>query len=302
MTDAKEFEVIIIGGSYAGLSAGMTLGRSLRDVLIIDSGLPCNRQTPHSHNFITHDGEKPKQIADRAKEQVLKYSSVTILNSFATSSEKTPSGFLVSTEKGESFLGRKLVFATGIKDLMPEIKGFSECWGISVIHCPYCHGYEFRTKQTGILANGQSAFHIASLVNNLTDNITILTSGNADFTDEQKNKLNHHRIQIIEKPIVEIEHRNGQIVNVVFDDGSKVPFDAVYASVPFVQHSDIPAQLACELTEAGHIKVDVFQRTTVEGVYACGDNSSPMRSVANAVGSGNLTGAALNKALTEEQF
>lgn len=302
MTGNKNFDVIIVGGSYAGLSAAMALGRALQDVLIIDSGLPCNRQTPHSHNFITQDGEKPSVIAAKAKAQALKYDTVKFLSGLAVIGKKTENGFAITTKAGETFGAKKLIFATGIKDTMPGIKGFSECWGISVIHCPYCHGYEFRNRKTGIIANGAKAFHLASLVNNLTNKITILTTGKADFNSEQIEKLNKHDIKIIETTISEIEHENGQIKNVVFDDGSKCNFNAIYAAIPFTQHSDIPLSLGCELTEQGYIKVDHFQETTVEGVFACGDNSVMMRSVANAVYSGNLTGAMVNGLLTVAEF
>ena len=302
MTNIKEYEVIIIGGSYAGLSAAMALGRSLRNVLVIDSGLPCNRQTPHSHNFITQDGERPAAIASTAREQVLRYQTVTFLNDLATSGKKVENGFLITTKKGQDLFGKKLIFATGIKDLMPQIEGFAACWGISVIHCPYCHGYEFRGKNTGIMANGEKAFHVASLVYNLTNNITILTSSKAEFTEEQRKKLDQHKIPIIQSKISQIEHDDGQVSNVVFEGGKKMKFDAVYAAIPFVQHCEIPFQLGCELTEQGHIKIDQFQKTTMSGVFACGDNSSTMRSVANAVSSGNMAGAAVNKALTEEEF
>lgn len=298
----EDIEVIIIGGSYAGLSAAMALGRSLRNVLIIDGGLPCNRQTPHSHNFITQDGEKPSTIAAKAKAQVLNYKTVEFHSGFAVSGKKSESGFIVTTQTGEEFKAKKLVFATGIKDTMPNIKGFSESWGISVVHCPYCHGYELRHKKTGIMANGERAFHLASLINNLTDDLTILTSGKADFKPEEIEKLNKHNIEIIETEISEIEHEEGYLKNVILTDGNKIAFEGLYASLPFMQHSDIPISLGCELTEHGYLKADNFQRTNIEGVYACGDNSNIMRSVANAVNSGNVAGAMINAELTTEQF
>lgn len=301
MSDTN-FEVIIIGGSYAGLSAAMALGRSLRKVLIIDSGLPCNRQTPHSHNFITQDGEKPAVIAAKAMEQVMKYDTIQFLDDLAVSGKKIDAGFSITTKGGKDLMAKKLIFATGIRDIMPDIKGFAECWGISVVHCPYCHGYEIRNKKTGILANGEKALHYAGLVNNLTDNLTILTSGKDEFDEAQLVKLSKHNISIIEKEIVSIEHENGYIRKAIFKDGSAEAFDAIYAGLPFEQHSQIPADLGCEITETGFIKVDMMQKTTVEGVYACGDNSSGMRSVANAVANGNIAGAAVNKALVDEQF
>lgn len=152
------------------------------------------------------------------------------------------------------------------------------------------------------MANGERAYHLASLVNNLTRNITILTNGTADFNEEQKTKLNNNNIQVIETEVSEMENKNGHIKNVVFTSGNKIHFDTVYASIPFEQHSAIPAALGCELTNLGHIKVDTFPKTTIEGVYACGDKSSMMRSVANAVSTGNVTGAMINAELTNEQF
>lgn len=298
----NNYEVIIIGGSFAGLSAAMALGRSLRKVLIIDSGLPCNRQTPHSHNFITQDGVPPGEISAKAKSQVLKYKTVDFLDDLAINAKKNRNNFLIITKSDKEFNAKKVIFATGIKDLIPEIKGFTECWGISLIHCPYCHGYEFRKKKTGIMANGERAFHLASLVKNLTDNITILTSDKANFKPEQISKLKARNIGIIETKISEIEHQDGYIQNLIFSNGRKVSFDAVYAGFPFEQQSDIPVSLGCELTEQGHIKVNEFQQSSVPGLYACGDNAIKMRSVANAVASGNLTGAMVNYELTQEQF
>ncbi|MFC3197135.1 NAD(P)/FAD-dependent oxidoreductase [Parapedobacter deserti] len=302
MKERKNSDVIIVGGSYAGLSAAMSLGRSLRKVLIIDSGKPCNRQTLHSHNFITQDGEKPGAIAAKAKAQVLQYSTVKFHDGLAVSGKKTEHGFTITTQLGDTFSAKKLIFATGIIDIMPQIAGFSECWGISVIHCPYCHGYEFRGQKTGVMANGERAFHLASMVNNLTDDITVLTLGKAAFSAEQAEKLRTYHIPVVETEIAEVEHVNGHINSVVLYDGNKMSFKALYAAVPFKQHTDIPASLGCKLTEQGYIEVDNFQKTAVTGVFACGDNAGMMRSVASAVAAGSLAGAMANKELTDEQF
>ena len=302
MADIKYFEVIIIGGSYAGLSAAMALGRSLRKVLIIDSGLPCNRQTPYSHNFITHDGKKPGEISKIAKAEVLKYHTVSFLEDIAIGAEKVDEGFKILTQSGIEFHAKKLIFATGIKDTMPDIKGFTECWGISVIHCPYCHGYEFKDKATGILANGARGFHLASMVSNLTDQVTLLTNGKPDFKDEQILKLKQHDIQILETAITAIEHQDGFIRQIIFADGTSRSFKALYAALPFTQHSNLPVSLGCELTEHGYIKVGSFQETNINGIYACGDNTNMMRSVALAVSTGSVAGAVVNGKLVEENF
>ncbi|MFT3948171.1 MAG: NAD(P)/FAD-dependent oxidoreductase [Agriterribacter sp.] len=302
MVESKKFDVIIIGGSYAGLSAALALGRASRNVLIIDSGSPCNRQTPHSHNFITQDGEKPAVIAEKAKTQVLKYSTVKFMNGLAVSGTNTGKGFAIATQTGEIFDAKNLILATGIKDIMPDIKGFSECWGISFIHCPYCHGYEIRNKTTGILANGDFAFHYARLILNWTTDLTIFTNGKPTLTPEQIAKINKHNIHIVEKEIAYLEQKNGKVERIVFRDSSTFELKAIYSRPDFEQHCKIPEMLGCEFTEQGLVKTDMFQKTTVMNVFACGDNASPMRSVANAVATGNMAGAMVNNTMTEEDF
>lgn len=302
ITDNKNFEVIIIGGSFAGLSAAMALGRALRNVLIIDSGSPCNSQTPHSHNFITQDGENPSIILKKAKAQVSNYSTLKFHNDFVINGEKTKNGFLIVTQSGEQFATKKLIFATGIKDIMPSIKGFSECWGISVIHCPYCHGYEVKNEKTGILANGGIAFHYAQLISNWTKDLTIFTNGKSTLTLEQIKKITNHNIPIVENEIHFLNHKNGNISEIVFTDKSTFQLKALYSRPDIEQHSKIPEMLGCELTEQGFLKVDIFQKTTVENIFACGDNVTPLRSVSYAVAAGNIAGAMMNNKMTEEEF
>jgi len=297
-----EYEVIIIGGSYSGLSAAMALGRSLRKTLVIDNGKPCNEQTPHSHNFLTQDGKSPKEIAESAQKQVSEYETVHFHKGKAIDAKKSENSFEVITEKGEKFHSKKLIIATGIVDEIPDLKGFKESWGISLIHCPYCHGYEYKGKKTGIIANGDKAVHISSLVKNLTEDVTILTQGKANFTDEQLEKLKRNNIQIIESEISELKHDNGIVESIIFSDQTEIKFEAVYGAFPFHQHSDIPKNLGCEFTEFGHIKTDQFQKTNIPGVFVCGDNSSMMRSVSNAVMTGNVAGAMVNMELVTDCF
>lgn len=302
MKQDRQYDVIIIGGSYSGLAAGMALGRALRNVLIIDSGDPCNKQTPHSHNFLTNDGKTPKEIAAIAKQQVSRYNTVDFLNGLATGARKTPNGFEIETGAGEIFRSRKLIFATGIKDILPRIPGFSESWGISVLHCPYCHGYEVRNKKTGIIANGDTAFELSQLISNWTNDLTVYTNGAATLNQQQKEKLQQHRIKIVTAEIAALEQQDGYVQNILFTMGTKSPVDAIYARLPFAQHSALPESLGCELTEEGYLKINPAHKTTVPGVFACGDNVSRMRTVANAVGMGTTTGIMLNKELIEENF
>lgn len=297
----QNFDVIIIGGSYAGLSAAMALGRSLRNVLIIDSGKPCNRQTPHSHNFITHDGKTPKEISDLAKVQVLEYETIKFQNGVVVKMKKNVDGFIIKTDNGDTFYAKKLVLASGVKDLMPNIPGFAECWGISVLHCPYCHGYEVKGKITGILSNGDIAFDFSKLVYNLTKDLTLFTNGKSTLNEEQVEKFKQNKININEDEIEEVQHEGGSIQKIIFKNGKEVSLQALYAKIGFEQNIDVE-DLGIELNENGFIKVDMMQKTNIPGVFACGDNVTMMRSVANAVAQGNFAGAVVNKELSEEEF
>jgi thioredoxin reductase len=300
--EQKNFEVIIIGGSYSGLSAAMSLGRSLRQVLVIDSGLPCNIQTPHSHNFITNDGETPAAISAKARLQVGFYKTVQFYNGLAIDAVKTQNSFEIKTESGELFTSKKLLFATGVKDLFPQIKGFAVCWGISVLHCPYCHGYEVKSEKTAIVANDEMGFEYAKLILNWTKNLTLCTNGKSTLTSEQTQILKKHGVLVLENEIDSFEHNAGYILNIVFKNGEKITVKAVYARAPFEQHCPLPQTLGCEVNEQGLIKVDFMQKTSVSGIYASGDATTQMRSVALAVSSGSFAGAAINRELIDEAF
>lgn len=297
----NNFDVIIIGGSYAGLSAGMSLGRSLRKVLIIDSGTPCNRQTPHSHNFLTHDGKTPKEIAGLAKEQVMQYKTVEFHDGLVNHISKQPENFEVRTESNDTFFAKKIILASGVKDVMPDIPGFAECWGISVIHCPYCHGYEVHGKTTGIMSNGDMGFEFSKIVYNLTKELTLFTNGSSTLSEEQSERFGRNNIGITETEIERIDHENGQIRKVILRDGEEIFLDALYAKISFEQNINAE-NLGVELSEHGYIKIDHFHKTNVEGIFACGDNTTMMRAVASAVAQGNLTGAIVNGELAKESF
>ncbi|MFZ5971999.1 MAG: NAD(P)/FAD-dependent oxidoreductase [Bacteroidota bacterium] len=301
MSQMKAYDVVIIGGSYAGLSAAMALGRSLRSVLVIDAGNPCNKQTPHSHNFITHDGNTPAVIAAQARKQVEFYNSVKFVSDEAVDGKGVNGDFEVMTRMGERFRAKKLLFATGLKDTH-SVKGFDACWGISVLHCPYCHGYEVRDQTLGVMANGDHAFHIAKLIFNLSRKVTLYTNGKSTLNSEQTAKLTKQNIAVVEDEIAEAVHEQGQVKQLVFKNGNRVSVDALFVKPNSVQHCSIPEKLGCQLTEQGFLQVDNFQQTTVPGVYAAGDNATPMRALSAAIAAGGMAGAALNKELTEESF
>lgn len=174
--------------------------------------------------------------------------------------------------------------------------------GISVIHCPYCHGYEVKNEKTGILADGNFAFHFAQLIKNWTKDLTIFTNGKSTLTKEQTDKIKKNNIPIVEKEISCLKNNNGKIQKIVFADHSTFELKAIYSRPDFEQHCSIPEELGCELNEQGLLKVDMFQKTTVENIFACGDNASPLRAVSYAVATGTIAGSMVNNGMTEEEF
>lgn len=302
MTKIENFDVIIIGGSYAGLSAALSLGRALRKTLVIDSGNPCNEQTPYSHNFLTRDGETPKELSVKARKEVENYPTVSFDKGRVVAATKNKKNFKVQTEEKKLFSAKKLIFATGLIDIIPEIAGFAECWGISILHCPYCHGFENKNVKTGVFANGQAGYDQAKFLSNWTKDLTLYTDGRSALTQEQTRNLENREISIEEKEIEGFEHRNGHISNIVFKDGSKEVLKVLYATPEVKQQSELPEELGCTFTEHGRIEVDIFQKTNVEGVYAAGDNSSMGRSVAVAVAAGSVAGMLINKEIIEDEF
>jgi thioredoxin reductase len=214
----------------------------------------------------------------------------------------TEGGYRLRVDDGALFSSKKLVFATGIRDVLPAIPGFAECWGISVLHCPYCHGYEVRDEVTGVLGNGDKAFDLVRLISNWTKQLTLFTDGPSTLSEAQTRSLHQHGISIEQDSVKELAHRKGQLHHIQLGDGSALGLHALYAMPPFEQHSEIPQQLGCALTPEGYIQVDVQQRTTVAGIYAAGDNTTRLRTVANAVATGTTAGMMLNKELVAEDF
>ncbi|MCF0069197.1 NAD(P)/FAD-dependent oxidoreductase [Dyadobacter sp. CY261] len=302
MIDQQHFDVAIIGGSYAGLSAAMTLGRARRKVAIIDSGKPCNRQTPHSHNLITHDGKTPAEISALAREQVLAYPTVSLRTGLITSASGSDGAFLLGTDDGLLIQAKKIIFATGIRDLIPEIPGFAESWGISAIHCPYCHGYEYSDARTGVLINGEMALEYVRMIRHWTASLTLYTNGAATFDEITREKMLAFGAEIVETPIASLVHEDGYLNTLHLSDGSSREITALYHRPAFVQHSLLPEELGCALTPQGFIKVDEAQKTSVAGIYAAGDNSGAFRGLTGAMASGTTAGARLNHELIGEEY
>ncbi len=290
------YEVIIVGGSYAGLSAAMALGRARCRVLVIDAGRPRNRFAPHAHNLLLHDGDAPADLAARARQQLAAYPTVQLLAAEATAAEKLPDGtFAVGTAQDGRFQGEVVALATGLCDELPPVPGFAECWGKSIIHCPYCHGYEVADQPTGLWFNGDAVGEVAQLLLNWTRDLTVFTNGPATFGAPVRAQLAAWRVPVVETPIAAVAQAGGQLQGLRLADGQLAAASVLYARLPWQQASALPAQLGCALTENNLLQIDAQNQTTVPGVYALGDNCSPLHQLVQAMAAGNAVGAGLSR-------
>lgn len=294
------YDVIIIGGSYAGLSAALQLGRARRKVLVIDEGLRRNRFASHSHGFLTQDGVDPAVIAAEARAQVMKYSTVDWDSGRADSAqrnEEATSGatifdVMVGTVRYRS---RRLILALGVRDVLPEIKGLKERWGRSVFHCPYCHGYELNQGRIGVIAGSELSMHHALMLPDWGPT-TLLLNRAFEPDADQLAALEARCVVIDRSPVEAIRgHADVQLA-----DGRSLSFSGLFALAPFEVSTSIPEQLGLDMEQGplgSTIKMDAVKETSMPGVFVCGDAARPMASVALAVGDGNLAGVSAHRSL-----
>lgn len=291
------YDVIIVGGSYAGIAAGLQAARARRDVLVIDAGEPRNRFAHASHGFLGQDGRPPAAITADARAQLLAYPTVTWREGRASEAAGSIDAFAVSTANGERHDARRLVLATGIVDHLPEIPGLRQRWGRTVVHCPYCHGYEFAQGPLGVLASGPLALHHAQLVPDWGPTTLFL---NDSFTpdDEQQAMLRRRNVTIVAGAVAAVTGNDD--VTVELADGRTFPLAGLFAAPRTEPASALAAQLGCAFTEGmlgPYVTTDEFKATSVPGVFACGDAALAMTSVSLAVADGAMAGVAAHRSL-----
>lgn len=291
-------DAVIIGGSFAGLAAATYIARGRRTVAIVDTGLPRNRFAAHSHGFLAHDGDSPADILATARAQVAAYPKVQFIDGSASSATKTGDGFAVTLASGEVVEGRKLVLAYGISDILPEIPGLKERWGNSVIHCPYCHGYEFSDRQLGVLNMQPRSSHQAQLIAEWGPT-TFFLNGEA-IDDATRATLKKRGVTIEPSPVKALHGEGRDLSGVELVDGRIVGIEALYIGAPTRHNSNIATDLGCDMEEspAGPVvKVDGMKMTTVPGIYAAGDITRAMHNVTFAAGDGVMAGVAVHASL-----
>lgn len=292
-------DAIIIGGSFAGLSAATYLARGRRSVAIIDSGFPRNRFAAHSHGFLTHDGDIPATILDSARAQVTAYPTVTFIHGVAASAERSDDGFSVTLGKGEVIESRRLILAFGISDLLPDIPGLAERWGTSVLHCPYCHGYEFSGQQLGVLYLSPNSIHQAMLIAEWGPT-TYFLNGASTLDEATLAELHRHNVTIEPRPVRALHGAARSLHSIELADGTAVNVEALFIGAPTRLNSDIAQQLGCELEDGPvgkFIRTDGTKMTTVAGVFAAGDITRGAHTIAWATADGVTAGMAVHRSL-----
>lgn len=298
------FDVVIVGGSAAGLSAALILGRFKRKVLVCDTGKPRNARSQAVHSFFTRDGIAPQEMFQIAHDQLKPYPTVEFRQQEVVDAKKFGDHFEVILADGTQVEANYVLLATGVKDELPPIAGLEALWGRGVFHCPYCHGWEARDKSIAILADLHHAEHLAALMHTLSDDIVICTNGQSDTppSDEDLSKLVRIGVRVVPTAIAEVKASDGILDGIQFEDGSYLPREAIFVATRQQQHSALPTKLGCELTENGLVKVDGNGLTSVDRVYAAGDMASPKQQVLYAAAQGAWSAAWINSLLAQQVF
>lgn len=290
-----QHDAIIIGGSYAGMAAALQLLRARKSVLVIDAGQRRNRFTAHSHGFLGQDGADPAAIALQARRQLDAYPTLDWIEGRAIGVRGQIDAFEVASAAGPTFAGRRILFASGVADQLPPVAGLAERWGKSVFHCPYCHGYELGGGKIGIVATGPLSLHQAELLTEWGA-VTLLSNGAVELDDAARATLARRGVQIEPTRIVRLEGD----ADVLLADGRRLAFAGLFTAPRCTPASPLAAQAGCALEDTpmgSQIRVDAMNRSSVPGIFACGDTARIPHSVTLAVGDGAMAGIQVHRSL-----
>jgi thioredoxin reductase len=289
------YDAIIIGGSYAGLSAALQLARARRRILVIDAGQRRNRFAADSHGFLTRDGQPAADIAAEGRANVAAYPNVHWHDGTATSARQDGDTFVIELDGASTVRGARLVLATGVRDDLPPIEGLAERWGKSVFHCPYCHGYELNEGRIGVLASGPLSVHQAQMLPHWGQ-VTFFTNGVCPLDDAQRADLQARGVQIDDTPV----RRLVNVATVVLEDGRQDIMTGLFTYGRVHMTSPIAEQLGCTFEQGPlgpFIRTDEGRQTTVPAVFAAGDAMRAASSVALSVADGAMAGIGAHRSL-----
>lgn len=293
-------DVIIIGGSFAGLAAALQLGRARRKVTILDTGLPRNRFAGHSHGFLGHDHKPPLEILAEARRQLERYPTISLVNARAESISGSIDNFAVLTSAGKTMSARRLILSYGVVDQMPDIAGFAENWGTSIVPCPYCDGFEVAEQHWGLIWSGPKSHNYVRLYQDWTSTLSVFTHGH-DISHDILADLARRNVTVVDGQIIEIVNNEGRTTMVCLDNQQNVIVDILFAHPDTKPSAGLHESLGLATVDTPFgiaIKVDERRETSMSGIYAAGDLANPlMASVTTASSHGAIAGISAQQSM-----
>jgi thioredoxin reductase len=302
----ERWDCIIVGGGAAGLSAGLVLGRARKRSLVVDLGEQSNRPAHGIGGLLGHDGRRPEDLYAAGRAELSAYPSVEARAGLVTGASQTDGGFAVTLADGSVELTRRMILATGMDYRVPELPGIAERWGRSVFHCPFCHGWEVRDLRLAVLdADPTTGVHRALLLTAWSADVTLLTNGPAELTDEDRRRLIAAGVVLDERRLAAARGLGDELSSILFADGTERPCGGLLVAAVLHQRSDLATQLGLPFAPptpiaADAIAVDPTGETSVAGVLVAGDAAVGMPSVANAIAQGSNAAAAVVRSLVAE--
>ncbi|GJI94420.1 pyridine nucleotide-disulfide oxidoreductase [Duganella caerulea] len=286
-------DVIIIGGSFAGLAAALQLGRARRKVVVLDTCRPRNRFAGHSHGVLGHDHKPPLDILDEARKQLARYPTIRLVNAGAESVSGAIDDFCVVTDDNEQLKARRLILSYGVVDKMPDVPGFAENWGTSVIPCPYCDGFEVADQHWGLVWSGPQSMNQVRLFHDWTDSLTVFGDGH-DIPPDIRADLAGRQVALVDGRITEIERRGSHGATIKIDTGPDVAVNVLFAhprTRPSASLHDALGLATINTPTGIALKTDERRETSMPGIYAAGDLANPgIPSVTTATWQGVMAG------------
>lgn len=293
-------DVIIIGGSFAGLAAALQLGRARRKVIVLDTGLPRNRFAGHSHGLLGHDHKPPLDILAEARDQLVRYPTVKLVIARAEKVSGAIDDFCVLTDDNESLRARRLILSYGVADQMPNVPGFAENWGTSIVPCPYCDGFEVADQHWGLVWSGPQSHNYVRLYHDWTDALTVFADGH-DIPPDIQVDLSRRHVPVIDARITEIVQHRSHGATVKLDTGPDVAVDILFAHPRNKPSASLHESLGLATVNTPFgiaLKVDERRETSVPGIYAAGDLANPlMASVTLATSHGATAGISAQQSM-----
>jgi thioredoxin reductase len=299
MNDLDEYDVIVIGGSAAGLSAALVLTRARRRVAVIDSGEPRNAPAAHMQGFLSRDGMPPSELVAAGREEVQRYGGILIEDVATEVLRHDGSPFLVLLATGATMSARRVLLATGLRDELPDVPGVRERWGRDLLHCPYCHGYEVRDQPLGVLGRGPETVQHALIIRQWSPDVVLFTHG-GDLTDSEQSQLRARGIDVIVAPVAGLLVEDDELRGVELEDGRIIARSAVFVRPRFESRNELLTGLGCLTGDNGWPVIDPTGATSVPGVWVAGNAANPRAQVITAAGEGSTAAIAINNHLVDE--